>query len=225
MTEEKVVLPTREEHNRIIRKVWKIGFYIAGACFAFMAGVVGVMLAMHKTPAEIVSVELLIVYIILPAYAFGFVAPMLTSSLLKMTLAVDMSREGLEIGKETSDAMTEFKNETKPLIVDAKAVIAEVKPVMGEVRTAVHDGKKVFDDIVKEVRGGHGKVEDRVIEIIRKGLDEARKNVKEAEGDLEKLIWAKVDKFLATVFDGKDTADGGPVEAPIEEPKDQEAVH
>lgn len=210
-------LPTQEEHNEVIRRVWRIGFYIAGACFTFMAAVVGVMLAMHKTPAEIVSVELLIVYIILPAYAFGFVAPMLASSLIKMTLAVDMSREGLEIGKETADAMTEFKEETKPLIMDAKAVIEEVKPMVGEVRTAVHDGKKIFDDVLTEFREGNGKIEIRITKIIRRVLDEARGSVKDAEGEFEKLIWTKVDKFLATVFDGRDTVDGGLVEAPIEE--------
>jgi polyhydroxyalkanoate synthesis regulator phasin len=222
---EKSVLPTQEEHNATIRKVWHVGFYIAGACFTFMLAVVAVMLSMHKTPAEIVSVELLVVYIILPAYAFGFVAPMLASSLIKMTLAVDMSREGLEIGKETASSMTEFKNETKPLIEDAKTIIAEVKPMVGEVRTAVHDGKKIFDDVLTEFREGNGKIENRITKIIRKVLDEARDSVKDAEGELEKLIWTKVDKFLATVFDGKDTVDGGPVEAPIEEPKGEEVVH
>jgi polyhydroxyalkanoate synthesis regulator phasin len=215
---EKSTLPSREEHNALIRRIWKIGFYVAGGCFAFMAAVVAVMLALGKSTAEIVSVELLVVYIFLPAYAFGFVAPMLASSLMKMTLAVDMSREGLEIGKDTSDAMTEFKNETKPLVGDLKSVIAEVKPMVGKIGTTVDDVKKIFDETVKELKEGNGKLENKVVKTLRKAIDEARNTVKDAEGEFERLIWNKVDKFLATVFEERQdepVSNGDPEGAPV----------
>lgn len=215
---EKSKLPTQEEHNKIIRRIWKIGFYIAGGCFLFMASVVAVMLYIGKSTAEIVSAELLIVYIFLPAYAFGFVAPMLASSLTKMTLAVDMSREGLEIGKDTSDAMTEFKNETKPLISDLKAVVAEVKPMIGKVGTTIDEVKRVVDDAVKELKEGNGQLEGRVAKTLRKALEDARVTIKETEGDFEKLIWNKVDKFLATVFEERQdeaVPNGSPEGAPV----------
>lgn len=207
MTEEKRIgsLPTKSEHDATVRKIWRIGFLVAGGCFAFMGAIVAIMLAMGKSPSEIVAVELLIVYIVLPAYAFGFMAPMLTISLLKMSLAVDMSRTGLEIGQHTSEAMTEFKEETKPLIADLKAVVNEAKPMVGQVQHTVDEVKKVVDGAMKEIKGENGgTIEDKVVRIVRRGIAEARSTVKEAEGDFERLIFSKVDKFLETVFQSRE---------------------
>ena len=221
MTEEKRIgsLPTKAEHDGTVRKIWRIGFLVAGGCFAFMGAIVAVMLAMGKSPSEIVAVELLVVYIVLPAYAFGFMAPMLTISLLKMSLAVDMSRTGLEIGQHTSEAMTEFKEETKPLIADLKAVVNEAKPMVVQVQHTVDEVRKVVDGAMKEIKGENGgTIEDKVVRIVRRGIHEARASVKEAEGDFERLIFSKVDKFLEVVFAEKESpreeapvGDDGPI--------------
>ncbi len=220
MTEEKRIgdLPTKSEHDATVRKIWKIGFMVAGGCFAFMGAIVAVMLAMGKSPQEIVAVELLVVYIVLPAYAFGFMAPMLTISLLKMSLAVDMSRTGLEIGQQTSEAMTEFKEETKPLVADMKAVVHEARPMVLQVQHTVDEVKKVVDGAMKEIKGENGgTIEDKVVKIVRRGIQEARHAVKDAEGDFERLIFNKVDKFLEVVFaERQDEApEGSREEAPV----------
>jgi hypothetical protein len=144
-------------------------------------------------------------------------APALATSLIKMSAGVEMSREGLEIGRETLRSMDDLKSSVEPLIKDARVVISDVKPVVNEIGKAVHEGKSLFDEVLKEIKNGNGKLEGRVAAILRKAVTEAKEAVRGAEGDFERLIWTKVDKFLESVF----TAPGGAPEGAPPEERDQ----
>lgn len=196
-------IPSREAHNKLIWLIWKACILFAVICFVFMGGAVAYMKLTGHDAKSIVEVQLIIVYIILPAYALGYVAPTLATSLIKMSLGVEMSRQGLEIAKDTAETLSQFQKDTQPMIADTKAVISEIKPVIGEVKEAVHEGKKVFDDLVKTVKEGNGQLHGKIGEVLKNAVVEARKTVQSAEGDFEQLIWRKVDQFLATVFEGR----------------------
>jgi hypothetical protein len=218
-------VPSREEHNKLIYGIWKNCVIAAIFCFVMMGGIVAVMSYLKYDSKSIINVMLITVYIVLPAYAIGYVAPTLATSLIKMSLGVEMSREGLEIGKATSDALVEFKNETKPLVADLKAVVGEVKPMVGKIGTTVDEVRKIVDDTMREFKEGNGKLEGRVVHTLRKAIAEAREAVKDAEGEFEKIIWNKVDKFLATVFEERQdeaVPHGSPEGAPVGDGQERE---
>lgn len=198
------MIPSREQHDRLIRKIWLICGSMAVLCFFMMSGTVIYMKSQGYDSKDIVNVQLIIVYIAIPLYLFGYVAPALAASLIKMSLGVDMSREGLDLTKDMAREMKEMKDEVRPLIEDGKTLAAEIKPMIVNVQNAISDGKKVFDEVVKEIRQGNGALNGKISHTIKKAIEEARSTMKDAEGDFERLIWSKVDKFLGGVFESKD---------------------
>ena len=206
-------IQSREEHILLIRKIWKWCFIAASLCLVAMVAMILVMHHKGYKPSEIVAVQLLLIYILVPIYAVGYIGPAFATSLLKMALAVEMSREGLEIGKSTMTTIAEVKDEVKPLVKDVKQVVADVQPMVKDISAVVKESKKVFDDLVKEVREGNGQLHGKIGDTLKKAVTEARKTIHDAEGDLEQVIWKKVDQFLAGVFDGKEEA--------VKEPPDE----
>lgn len=202
-------IPSREEHQRLVRKVWR--FFIAFAAITFI-GMASTVISMRITGSEwkdIVNVQLIMVYVSLPAYLFGYVAPVLASSLIKMSL-------GLEISRDTADDMKEIKDEIRPIILDVKTVVKDIKPAVSEVRNAVHEGKKLFDDAIHELREGNGHLHGKIGDTLKTAVLEARKAVRGAEGEFEQLIWKKVDQFLAGVFQGGSQEQDGTVDGSTE---------
>jgi hypothetical protein len=214
---EPYCIPSREEHNRLVRRVWKISIILALVLFGAMGGTAATLLVLGHTFMTTAYTMLVIIYVVVPLYAIGYMAPALATSLIKMSAGVEMSREGLEIGRETLRSMDDLKSSVEPLIKDARVVISDVKPVVNEIGKAVHEGKSLFDEVLKEIKNGNGKLEGRVAAILRKAVTEAKEAVRGAEGDFERLIWTKVDKFLESVF----TAPGGAPEGAPPEERDQ----
>lgn len=197
-----MTIPTREEHNAQIKKIWQRCIAVAAVCFVLMVGTVITMKVLKYEGKDIVNVQLIFVYMLVPSYVLGYIAPALAVSLMKMTLGVDMSRE-------TSKDIHDFKEDIKPLINDATAVVAEVKPMVTEVRATIDEVKKLFDQALREFRDGNGKLEDRVVTVLRKAIEEGRKLVRDGETELEKLIFDKIERFLAGVFNPPEkTSDG-----------------
>jgi hypothetical protein len=204
----RIDIPTRQEHHDSIKKVFYVFNVIALVCFLVMSGTAGIMRLNGSEWKDVASIMLVMVYIALPVYLFGYIAPMVMASFMKMS-------RGLDISSNTAEDMCEVKRDVKPIISDVQKVASDVQPAVAEVRKAVEEGKKLFDSALGELRNGNGNLENKVSDILKKAIAEARNTVKGAEGDFEKLIWDKVDRFLATVFGGKE-------ETPSEGVKEQE---
>lgn len=143
-------IPTREEHNRLIRKIWT-GCLIASAiCFVLMMAIVAVMSSMGYDSQKIVSVMLIAVYIVVPVYGVGYIGPAFATSLLKMGMAVEMSREGLDIGHETAGMIGGMKDELKPVISDLRHIADRLE------QSVVKDG------ILEKVEGHMKAIRDRI---------------------------------------------------------------
>lgn len=190
-------ISSREEHAQDVKKVFYVFFGIAGVSFLLMAGTAGIMRLAGSEWRDVASIMLVIVYVFLPVYLFGYVAPILMASFMKMS-------RGLDISSNAAEDMCEVKQDIKPIIGDVQKVVADIQPAVAEVRKAVDEGKKLFDVAVAELRNGNGHLEGKVSGVLKRAVEEARTAVKGAEGDFEKLIWNKVDGFLATVFGGKE---------------------
>jgi uncharacterized protein YoxC len=123
-----------EAHDEGIRAVWKRCLLAAVACFGVMGGIAMVMLANGHTTEKIVSVQLMLVYLILPVYAVGFAAPMLITSLMKLSMGLEMSREGLNVGKKTAEHIDHLQKELKGILTDVRDVVGPVKALVDDLK-------------------------------------------------------------------------------------------
>lgn len=190
-------IPSRDEHNNLIRKIWKGCLIAAAVCLVLMMAIVTVMSMMGYDSQKIVSVMLIAVYIVVPVYGVGYIGPAFATSLLKMGMAVEMSREGLDIGRETATTISDVKAEIKPLVSDLQRIVADLKPMIEEFRkqdfAKIH---KVLGRFEGELNGG-GKL-DRLVVSIEKIAKRTDQKADDALDDVLGSAWAK-----ARRIDGK----------------------
>jgi uncharacterized protein YoxC len=161
-------LPSRETHDRAVRQVWTRCSIGAGACFGVMSGIAAVMLASGYTTEKIVSVQLMLVYLILPVYAVGFAAPMLVTSLMKLGLGLEMSREGLNVGKKTAEHIDHLQKELRGILTDVRDVVGPVKALVDDLKRQ-KTGKVIefieklsTDGSVEKIAGALESIGDRI---------------------------------------------------------------
>jgi len=181
-------IPTRDEHNRLIRKIWKGCLIASAVALSVMLTIVSVMFMMGYDPQKIVSVMLIAVYIVVPVYGIGYIGPAFATSLLKMGMAVEMSREGLDIGNKTADTISEVKGEIKPLVKDLQGIVTDLKPMIEDFRKQ-DSGKvhKILERLDGEMNGG-GKL-DRLVTALEKLAKRADAKADDALGDLLEEAW------------------------------------
>lgn len=197
-------VPSRKEHDLEIRRLWKVCFILAIIIFVITGSITGTMFYKGMDPKVIVAISTAIFQVMLLSYGMAFFVPAFITSLKKMGLGVEMSRAGLEIGRQTAENLKDFKDELKPIVDDGKELVKEIRPVVEEVTKVVHEGRKVFDDLAKEVREGNGQLQGKIGDTLKKAIFEARKTLQGAEGDFEQLIWTKVEGFLENVFESNE---------------------
>jgi len=127
-------IPTREEHDRLIRKLWVSCVVGALLVFAASGTTALTMWRLGYDSGSIQHVSTVVFQVILLPYGLGFVAPMLATSLIKMSLGVEMSRKGLEVAESTADTLDEIKSEVMPVVADAKAVLGDLKALVEQVK-------------------------------------------------------------------------------------------
>jgi uncharacterized protein YoxC len=174
-------VPTQEEHARATRRVWIRCLIGAGCCFATMGGIAGAMLLAGSSTEKVVSVQLMLTYIVLPVYAVGFAAPMLVTSLMKLGLGLDMSREGLNVGKKTAEHIDLLQKELRGILTDVKDIVGPVKELVDDIKK--HKAGKVVafieklstDGSVEKIAGALESIGDRIhraLEKVEKGAVE-----------------------------------------------------
>lgn len=167
-------IPSRVEHDLFIRRIWKLCAIGATLCLVAMGGTVVVMGLLGYDSKTIANVQLIAVYIVLPAYAIGYVAPALATSLIKMSLGVEMSRRGLDVGRQTADLLDGFSRDTKPIVEDLKNIIASVRELIEDLKRQ-KAGKIVEfleklskDGTVDKIAGSLDEIGRKVGEVVRK---------------------------------------------------------
>lgn len=171
------LVPTREEHRRFIRRLWKTCIVLATVLFV-VAGVVvaGLFFAGHA-PDRVVEISTAIFQVIVLSYGMGFFVPAFLTSLVKMSMGVEMSRKGLEIGKTTAAILRDFQREIKPLLADAGEVVGSVRKLVEDLK---HQDVGKIVEFLERVKSD-GTV-DRVaasLEVIAKKFDSVIKSVKD----------------------------------------------
>lgn len=190
-------IPTREEHDRFIRLIWKLCLFGAGLVFLTSGGTVLVMWALNYESKTIVNVTTIVFQIVLLPYGLGYVAPTLATSLIKMALGVEMSRRGLEIGQETSDNLAKLTKKIEPMIEKGDRVLVKLEPMVEKADAIIDEfrkndfGKvhKVLERLEGEMNGG-GKVE-RLVNAVERLAKKADEKAGDALEDLLAEAWTE----------------------------------
>jgi len=121
------LIPTREEHRALIWRVWR-GFVIAALiAFLGMGGIAGTMLALGYGFTMVAYTLLVVIYVLIPLYALGYMGPILASSIIKMTLGIEMTRDSMDNLNRTAETIDAMQKEIRPVVADLKEVVDEAK--------------------------------------------------------------------------------------------------
>jgi len=150
-------IPTREEHARSIRRIWIICLLIAAGIFIGFGGMIAMLFIQNVEMKRIVETSTVCFQIIIAAFATGFSVPYFLDTRSNLYLGIEMSRKGLEVGCKTADNLDTLRQEIKPVMADAKTVIAEIRDLIKEAK----------EEIAKIKSDGHGKL-DRLVAAVEK---------------------------------------------------------
>lgn len=164
-------LPTREAHELMIRRLWRWCIVGAGTVFVVTGSTAGAMFLLGYDSKTIANVSTVIFQVILLPYGLGYVAPALATSLLKMALGVEISREGLDLGRNTATTLTELRADVKPILEDAKSVLGSVRDLVEDVKS--QNPKRIVEFIEKLAHDG-------TVEKIAKSVEKVADRVHEA---------------------------------------------
>lgn len=128
------MIPTREAHDRFIRRIWKLCIGMAAAVFLLTGGIVLALFLAGHDSKKVVEISTAVFQVLVLSYGLGFFVPAFLTSLFKMSLGVEMSRRGLEIGEETSKVLAQLSKDAGPLIVDAKEVVGSIREIISDIK-------------------------------------------------------------------------------------------
>lgn len=169
-----VTIPSRERHNLVIRRLW--WWCAAGAALVF-AATSAVALALYfkgHDSDKILKVSTTIFQILIMSYGIGFFVPAFTTSLLKMSLGVEMSREGLEVGKRTAKHIDHLQKELRGILTDVREIVGPVRSLIEDLKRQ-KVGKVVEfierlsnDGSIEKIAGAVESIGDRIHKAIEK---------------------------------------------------------
>lgn len=162
-------IPSRAEHNALIRRIWKHCMIAACLIFLVTGGtVLGLFLAGFDSKS-IINVSTAVFQVIVLSYGMGFFVPSFLTSLIKMHLGIEMSRMSAgvleKIDKSIDDRLKRVdklldsaeNSESHPLVKKAEQLALDIK---GEVANLRGEVKRVADAYTKPLIPPPKKVEN-----------------------------------------------------------------
>ena len=91
------VIPSREEHQLQIRRLWKNCIVASCIIFVLTGGIVLALFLKGHDSKKIVEVSTAVFQVLMLSYGMGFIVPAFLTSLIKMHLGIEMSRQSASI--------------------------------------------------------------------------------------------------------------------------------
>jgi hypothetical protein len=142
-------IPSREEHDRFIRRMWMYCGIAAVTVFFLTGGVVLALFLSGHEIQKIVEVSTAIFQVVILSYGLGFFVPCLLTSLFKMALGVEMSREGLEIGQKTAQILNKVDEAIESRLDKADRILERIDRAVAEIDKGEHPTFKKLTDTLK----------------------------------------------------------------------------
>lgn len=174
-------IPTREEHRRLMRRIWFWSIMVATMVFLGMASGVLLLVAKKVDAAKIIVVSTVAFQIIACSYIAGFFIPGFISSLVKMGIAVEMSRLGLEIGQKSAKTLERLDGSVEERLAKADAVMTKMEKLADALEAGKHPVldrlEKAFDRmtnrVVSSIDGAKKKADGEFADALAEGEREA----------------------------------------------------
>jgi len=142
-------IPTQEDHDRLIRRIWRGCIGAAAAVFLTTGGIVlSLFLAGHDSK-KIVEVSTSVFQVLMLSYGLGFFVPALLTSLLTMGLGVRMSRKGLDVGQQTADHVGRLQGDLTAALDRQREATELFARKVDELIEKL--GKKGVDDLINKI--------------------------------------------------------------------------
>lgn len=178
-------IPTAEQHEASLRRVWRISLTFAGLQLLACLSVLLFVLFSRGNLQLLGIVSTVLFQILLVSFGIGFSVPAVMASMAKLSLTLEIGRESLELGRKSANSLVQLQSEFVPVLQSLKTGITNLT------------------DLVEKVKHGNGELKDTV----RKAVSEARGVIKEGESHVEKFIFEKIDQFLSGAFTPTETKD------------------
>lgn len=193
--DDKPTIPSRAEHKRFVKRVWVICNCIALVVFLVTGGTLLALFLTGNDSKSIVNTSTAVFQVLMLSYGMGFFVPAFLTSLIKMSLGVDMSRQGIEIGVKTAGNLDEMRKEIKPLVERGDRVLTKLEPMVEKADQMLDEFKKqdmsklhkVLERLDAEMNGG-GKL-DRLVTALERIAKKADAKADDALGELLEEAW------------------------------------
>lgn len=152
MEQFKVEIPTREEQDRYIRRLWKMCAVLASLVFLLAGSAFFGVLLSGKPAGEVVDISTGIFQLIVLSYGLAFFVPAFLTSLYRLGLGIEMSRVGLEVGMETANVLREVRGEGMKLVEEARDLVREGKDILRDA-SAGGELRERIDTVLERIDG------------------------------------------------------------------------
>jgi hypothetical protein len=133
-------LPTLEEHEARIRRVWRILISVAVGTVVLAVTAVALLL-WSSVPLTTIATAIPVI-MICGVYLFGvgFAIPAGLTSMDRLRLTIHMGFESLKMARTTTLAVRDLKTELAPVLRNLRAIVDDLKPVAQVANRQAQDG-------------------------------------------------------------------------------------
>jgi hypothetical protein len=167
---EKPPIPTREEHARTIRRLWWLCIGLATFICVSAITIIVVLIYSGVSTQTIWAVFGIGFPIVIASYAMAFFVPVMITSVLRMGLGIEMSRQGLEVGIDTSKQLGDYRGELHQAQEKVDRWIETANKKLDEFLKAF---REEMGKLRREIRHERGRVVGEMDEALAEGEKEA----------------------------------------------------
>jgi len=179
--EEGYKIPTRAEHKRLIRRLWKWCLILAVLVFLGTASTLVTLWTLGFSPSEVLDYSTTSFQVLVLSYGMGFFIPILVTSVLMVALGIEMNRQALVIGSRSADVLAKVDSNIDKRMVRADTLMDKFEKQMDDAEKGKHpladrfeaSFQKEMKKLRAEIRNKGTETDEELTEALEEGEREA----------------------------------------------------
>jgi len=151
-------IPSLAEHEREIRRLWRLCIVLASGVFVGALAVVLALVAAQHQLAALLAISTIGFQVLVMSYGAGFFVPAFVTSLKKLGLGIRLSYRGLELAQETAHTVRELREDLGPVVADLKYIAERARPVVDTLHRLVVQ-ERLLERISEDMKAIRARVE------------------------------------------------------------------
>lgn len=176
-------IPSREEHNKQTRKLWINCIVIGCVIFVLIGGLMAYLFLTGHDTKKVVEVSTVTFQVLAVSYMACLFIPVLLVSLMRVTLGIEMSRKGLEIGNRTTGVLEKLDGAVEEKLERGDRIFDRIERFLDAAEKGDHPIVKTFEREMESLRSEIRAKKDETDADLNAALDEGER---EAENLTEK---------------------------------------